>query len=76
MDITGEGKAPTRSHIVAAAQGAGLAAKDTEAVIDAVLERVTDKVFRTMAKRLPIRAGTVNTVCRMIAINRKPLVGR
>ncbi|MDY7576523.1 type II toxin-antitoxin system HipA family toxin [Actimicrobium sp. CCI2.3] len=74
MDIAGEGKAPARSHIIAAAQAAGLAAKDTEAIIDAVLERVTDKVFRTLAKGLPIRARTVNTVARMIEMNRRRLV--
>ncbi|MEB0136937.1 type II toxin-antitoxin system HipA family toxin [Actimicrobium sp. CCC2.4] len=75
MDIAGEGKAPTRAHIVVAAQGAGLAAKDTETIIDAVLARITDKVFRTLAKELPVRAATVNAVANMIEENRKRLTG-
>ena len=75
MDIAGEGKAPTRSHIVPAAHGAGLAAKDTEAIIDAVFASVTDKVFRTLARGLPVRAATVNAVANMIEGNRKRLAG-
>ena len=41
MDVAGEGKAPTRAHVLAAAQKAGLAAAVARRVIDEVLERLT-----------------------------------
>jgi len=73
MDVAGEGKAPARSHIVKAAQAAELGAKDTESIIDEMLDCVTDKAFKTLAKALPLRTKTVTAVARIIDENRKRL---
>lgn len=75
MDVVGEGKAPGRSHIVKAAQAAGLPAKEATSIIDEMLDVATDKAFKTLAKALPIRARTVTAVAKAIDENRKRLSG-
>ena len=73
MDVLGEGKAPGREHVVKAALSAGLPAKDTQAIIDEMLSRLTDDVFQSLAKELPIRAKTVKLVAKAIDGNRQRL---
>lgn len=73
MDVAGEGKAPSRAHIVKAALSAGLSAKDAAAIIDEVLEHATDTAFKDLAKGLPLRAKTVTVVAKAIDDNRKRL---
>ena len=75
MDISGEGKAPTRAHIVKAAQSGGVNSKDTEDIIDAVLDCATDRVFKALSKDFAIRQETVNVVARSIEANRQRLAG-
>ncbi len=73
MDVLGEGKAPGREHIVKAALAAGLPAKDTGAIIDEMLNTLTDGVLQSLAKELPIRAKTVKLVAKAIDGNRQRL---
>jgi serine/threonine-protein kinase HipA len=74
MDVAGEGRAPTRAHIVAAAKAAGLAPKDTEAVIDDILEKASAVEFKKLAKALPIKPKTLTLVGKAIETNRKLLM--
>ena len=73
MDVGSEGKNPGRAHIVKAAQGAGMSPKDTEAIIDQMLDCATDKAFKTFGKGLPIRAKTLTAVAKIIDANRTRL---
>lgn len=73
MDVLGEGKAPGREHIVRAALAAGLPAKDTAAIIDEMLNTLTDGVFQSLAKELPIRPKTLKWVAKAIDGNRQRL---
>ena len=75
MDVAGEGKMPARSHIVKAAQAAGLDEKDAATIIDEVLDGATDAAFKALAKALPVRARTVTEVAKTIDGNRKRLSG-
>ncbi len=70
MDISGEGKAPGRAHITAAALGAGLPKRDTEAAIDALLAQCTPALLRELATMLPIRGQTVAMVTKAMEANR------
>jgi serine/threonine-protein kinase HipA len=76
LDVAGEGRNPGRAHIIKAAQGAGLSPKDTEAVIDQMLDCATDKAFKTFAKGLPIRAKTLSAVAKVLEENRKRLASK
>ena len=69
MDVAGEGKAPTRAHVLAAAQKAGLAAAVARRVIDEVLECLTPSIMRAHAKALPLARSTVTTVHRAMKAN-------
>ncbi|MFT3804449.1 MAG: type II toxin-antitoxin system HipA family toxin [Burkholderiaceae bacterium] len=69
MDVAGEGKAPTRAHVLAAAQKAGLAPAVTRRVIDEVLECLTPSVMLAHAKALPLARSTVTTVHRAMKAN-------
>jgi serine/threonine-protein kinase HipA len=73
MDVAGEGKAPGRTHIIAAAKAAGLGVKDTAVLIDELLDCATPASLKTMAKELPIRTKTLTTVFKAIEENRKRL---
>ena len=73
MDVLGEGKAPGREHIVKAALAAGLPVKDTRAIIDEMLNTLTDGVFQSLAKELPIRAKTLKLVAKTIDGNQQRL---
>lgn len=69
MDVAGEGKAPTRAHVLAAAQKAGLAPTVAKRVIDEVLECLTPSVVLAHAKALPLARSTVTTVHRVMSAN-------
>ena len=71
--IAGEGKAPTRAHVIKAAQAAELSADETEKLIDEILDCADDTVFRTLAKALPIRRKTIESVARSMEENRQRL---
>jgi serine/threonine-protein kinase HipA len=62
MDVAGEGKAPTRSHLLAAAQRAGLPTPVAAGALDEVLAQLTPAVFSHMAKEVPLSATTRRTV--------------
>ncbi|MFT3815698.1 MAG: type II toxin-antitoxin system HipA family toxin [Acidovorax sp.] len=62
MDVAGEGKAPTRGHVLQAAREAGLPPAVAEAAIDEVLSLATPSVLLAMAQDLPLRPSTVDTV--------------
>ena len=74
LDIAGEGKSPTRNHIIKAADSAGLSAKDTNQIIDELLATTSDETFKRLAKELPIKAKTVTEVAKIIDGNRKRLM--
>ena len=76
LDVAGEGKNPGRAHIVKAAQGAGMAPKDAEAIIDQMLDCATDKALKTFGKGLPIRAKTLTAVSKIIDANRTRLASK
>ena len=73
MDVMGEGKAPARSHILKAAQAAGLSVIDAASIIDGLLGCATDKTLKTLAQDLPIRSRTLATVRKAIDANRRRL---
>lgn len=62
MDVAGEGQAPTRQHVLKAAQAAGLPRAIAEAAIDEVLEKATPRLLLELAISVPLRDGTLKTV--------------
>lgn len=66
MDVAGEGKTPTRQHVLKAAQEAGLPLLVAEQAIDEVLALATPEVLRALAQGLPLRATSVDTVYRAV----------
>ncbi len=62
MDIAGEGQAPTRQHVLKAAQTAGLARAIAEAAIDDVLNKVTPDLLLGLANSVPLMEGTLKKV--------------
>lgn len=69
MDMAGEGQAPARAHVLAAAQQTGLPANVAARALDEVLEHLTPDVFTHMAKDLPLRAATQVMVHRAMTGN-------
>ncbi len=69
MDVAGEGRAPARSHVLAAAQQAGLANSVAGRALDEVLEQATPTVLTHLAKDLPISAATLATVHQAMSAN-------
>lgn len=69
MDVSGEGKAPRRSHLLATAAGAGLANNMAGRVLNEMLELMTPAVFKKMGKGLPLKSSTLTTVLRTISAN-------
>lgn len=69
MDVVGEGRAPTREHIIKAAKTAGLGACDTGTLIDELLARGTPTLLREWAGQLPIRSKTVALVAKAMEAN-------
>ena len=64
MDVAGEGKMPTRQHVLKAAQAAGLPRAIAEAAIDELLGLATPDVLLALAQDLPLRASTLAAVHR------------
>lgn len=62
MDIAGEGRAPTRQHVVKAAQAAGLSRALAEEAIDAVLDKATPHLLLELADSVPLTQGTLKQV--------------
>ena len=62
MDIAGEGRAPTRQHVLKAAQAAGLTRALAEAAIDEVLGKATPGLLLELADSLPLMEGSLKPV--------------
>ena len=69
MDVAGEGKAPTRSHILAAAEKAGLPTSVTARAIDELLEQATPSLLKQLAKTLPLKTATITMVHQAMIAN-------
>ncbi|HEY4081577.1 MAG TPA: type II toxin-antitoxin system HipA family toxin [Burkholderiaceae bacterium] len=74
MDVAGEGRAPTRQHILQAAQAAGLPRPVAEEAIDEVAQPASTRKLRALAKNLPIRAATLDKVAEALKAHRKRLL--
>jgi serine/threonine-protein kinase HipA len=73
MDISGEGRAPTRSHVLRAAEAAGLSRNEAGEAIDSILESASDAAFNSIAVTLPVKAATLKTVRAAMKANRAAL---
>lgn len=73
MDVAGEGKAPTRAHVLAAAEKAGLAASLAGRALDDMLEQATPALLKQLAKGLPLTASTLATVHQAMSVNHSRL---
>ena len=62
MDIAGEGRAPSRQHVIKAAQTAGLSRVLAEETIDAVLDKATPHLLLELADSVPLTQGTLKQV--------------
>ncbi|MDP1978335.1 type II toxin-antitoxin system HipA family toxin [Undibacterium sp.] len=73
MDIAGEGKSPTRAHILKVAQDSGMKEKEAQNIIDEMLELITGVDFKSAAQDLPISKKTLTIVGKVIEANRSNL---
>ena len=73
MDVAGEGKAPARSHLLAAAEKAGLSANIAGRALDEVLEQATPALLKQLASALPLKAATLATVHQAMVANQARL---
>lgn len=73
LDIAGEGKSPTRSHILTAAMNAGLPRAVANQAVDEVLAMATPERLVELAKGLPVNKATVTTLTGVMRVNRKGL---
>jgi len=73
MDIAGEGKSPTRTHILKVAQDGGIKEKEAQNIIDEMLELITGSDFKNTARDLPISKKTLAMVGKVIEANRSKL---
>ncbi|HEY8272193.1 MAG TPA: type II toxin-antitoxin system HipA family toxin [Pseudobdellovibrionaceae bacterium] len=71
MDICGEGRAPTKTHLLKLAEKSGIHIK----VFEEILEEVTAaaRQFKTEAKNWPLRTATIHTIHQTIQANSKRL---
>jgi serine/threonine-protein kinase HipA len=69
MDVAGEGRAPARAHVLAAAAKAGLSASVAGRALDEVLELGTPALLHQLAQGLPLKAATLATVRQAMAAN-------
>lgn len=69
MDVAGEGKAPARAHVLAAAAKAGLSAALASRALDEVLEQATPALFDQEARNLPLKAATRALVHQAMSAN-------
>lgn len=70
MDMAGEGKNPTRAHVLKVAQAGGLNEKDAEDLIDEMLDLITDAALKVAASELPVLKKTMAVVAKDIDANR------
>ncbi|MGV8893071.1 MAG: type II toxin-antitoxin system HipA family toxin [Burkholderiaceae bacterium] len=75
MDIAGEGKQPTRAHILKVANEGGLTAKDAADILGAMLDSISAESFKHAASELPILKKTVTQIAKIIDTNRSLLDG-
>jgi serine/threonine-protein kinase HipA len=75
MDIAGEGKAPTRAHVLKAAQAAGLSSAVAGASIDALLALATPDALLTLAEGLPVRETSLAKIHRAMQLHHARLAG-
>lgn len=73
MDVAGEGKSPTRAHILKVAQDGGMKEKESQHIIDEMLELITAADFKNTARDLPISKKTLTAVGKVIEVNRSNL---
>ena len=69
MDVAGEGRAPTRTHILKAAQAAGLPRHVAESAIDEILECITPAALLEYAEGLGLRKQTITQVHLAMSVN-------
>ena len=69
MDVAGEGRAPTRRHVLKAAQAAGLPRSVAESAIDEILSAVTPVILLESAEGLALRKATVTEVHQALQAN-------
>lgn len=69
MDVAGEGKAPARSHVLAAAAKAGLSASIASRTLDELLEQATPALLKQLAQDLPLKASSLATVHQTMTAN-------
>lgn len=69
MDVAGEGRAPTRQHVLKAAQAAGLPRSVAESAIDEILAAVTPVTLLESAEGLALRKTTVTKVHQALQTN-------
>ena len=73
MDVAGEGKAPTRAHVLIAAEKAGLSAGVAGRALDDVLEQATPAMLEQLAKGLPVSAAMLAVVHEAMTANHRRL---
>lgn len=69
MDVAGEGRAPTRQHVLKAAQAAGLPRSAAESAIDEIIAVVTPAKLQESAEGLALRKSTVTKVYQALQSN-------
>jgi serine/threonine-protein kinase HipA len=69
MDVAGEGRAPTRQHVLKAAETAGLPRGAAESAIDEILAVVTPATLLENAEGLALRKSTVTKVHQALQTN-------
>ncbi|MES2536255.1 MAG: type II toxin-antitoxin system HipA family toxin [Pseudomonadota bacterium] len=74
MDIAGEGKRPTRAHVLKLGREGGLKDKEAADIIDEMLDLIPDVAFRQAARELPVLKKTVTQIAKVIDINRSLLL--
>lgn len=72
MDIMGEGRAPSRTHLIELAERNGLKQKKASQVIDQILQ--ASETFSALAKNHAIRKQTIETIAGAIEKNRRRMM--
>ncbi|MFZ6768038.1 type II toxin-antitoxin system HipA family toxin [Undibacterium sp. Di26W] len=74
MDVAGEGKSPTRAHILKVAQDGGLKDKEAQHMMYEVLDLISAADFKNAARDLPVSRKTLSMVGKAIEGNRLRLL--
>lgn len=75
MDIAGEGKNVTRAHLISAAQTAGIVPRQTERMIDQMLDVLTPGFVRSAASAYPVGSRALKRVIETLETARPLLLG-